>query len=203
MPSIATKRAILATIVLLACAVASAGDKPPRYVIEPALGLRLDDGAKLEPLPDDVSTLCTGDTDNWIYHERIFARAQDAATTYYVASGYAKRRTPKSGQSLYEPIARGGLYAVTGNNCVDDPADESFEARDFNQTPLPILQQLAHDLAARLVRALGSPDKLRAEIKSQRIDFDRLSPELQEAFMPYFDRRSAKQIARAKWKHGR
>jgi hypothetical protein len=69
---------------------------------------------------------------------------------------------------------------------VDDPADESFEARDFDQTPLPILQQLARDLAARLVRAVGGPEKLRAEIKNQRIDFDKLSPELQEAFKPYF-----------------
>jgi hypothetical protein len=27
---------------------------------------------------------------------------------------------------------------------------------------------------------------LRAEIKNQRIDFDQLSPELQEAFKPFF-----------------
>ena len=78
------------------------------------------------------------------------------------------------------------MYAVTGNKCADDPADESFEARDFDQTPLPILQQLARDLAERLVRAVGGPDKLRVEIKSQRIDFDKLSPELQDAFKPYF-----------------
>lgn len=69
---------------------------------------------------------------------------------------------------------------------MDDPADESFETRDPNQIPLPILRQLAQDLAARLVRAVGGKDKLRAEIKNQRIDFDRLSPELQEAFKPYF-----------------
>ncbi len=69
---------------------------------------------------------------------------------------------------------------------MDEPADESFEVRDFDQIPLPILQQLARDLATRLVRAVGGPDKLRAEIKSQRIDYERLSPELQEAFKPYF-----------------
>jgi hypothetical protein len=186
MSSIATNRAILATVVMFVSALASAGEKPPHYVIEPALGLRLDAGVKLEPLPDDVSTLCSHDSDNWTYREWIFARAHDAATTYYVASGYAKRRSPKAGQSQYEPIERGGLYAVTGNKCVDDPADESCEARDLNQTPLPILQQLASDLAARLVRAVGGADKLRAEIKNQRVDFDRLSPELQEAFKPYF-----------------
>lgn len=186
MSSIATKRAILATLVMIGSAVATAGDKPPRYVIEPALGLRLDAAVQLEPLPDEVSTLCSRDTENWISHERIFARAKDAATTYYVVSGYSKRRNPEPGQSLYEPIVRGGLYIVTGSQCVDDPADESFEVRDFNQTPRPILQQLARDLAARLVRAVGGPDTLRAEIKNQRIDFDHLSPELQEAFRPYF-----------------
>lgn len=192
MSSIATKRAILAAVVMLASAMASAGDKPPQYVIEPALGLRLDASAKLDPLPDDVSTMCSRDTDNWIYHERIFARTQNAATTYYVASGYAKRRNPKPGQALYEPIERGGLYVVAGNKCVDDPADESFEARDVERTPLPVLQQLASDLAQRLVRALGGPDRLRAEIKNQRIDFDKLSPELQEAFSPYFEHVSKK-----------
>jgi hypothetical protein len=75
---------------------------------------------------------------------------------------------------------------VTGNKCEGDPADESFEARDFNDTPQPIFQKLARDLAARLVRAVGGPDRLRMEIKNQRIDFDQLSPDLQEAFRPYF-----------------
>jgi hypothetical protein len=186
MSSIVINRAFLATVLMVFSAAASAGDKPPRYVIEPVLGLRLNADSRLESLPVDVSTLCSRDTDKWIYEERIFARAYDTATTYYVASGYAQRRNPKPGQSPYEPIERGGLYAVTGNECVDDPADASFETRDFNQTPLPILQQLAHDLAARLVRAVGGPDKLRAEIKNQRIDFNKLSPELQEAFKPYF-----------------
>jgi hypothetical protein len=186
MSSIAIKRAVFATLIVIASATAEAGEKPPRYVIDPALGLRLDAGVKLEPLPTEVSTLCSRDTENWISHERIFARAQDAATTYYLVSGYSERRNRGAGQSLYEPIVRGGLYAVTGNKCVDDPADESFEARDFDQTPLPILKQLARDLAARLVRAVGGPDKLHAEIKNQRVDFDRLSPELQEAFKPYF-----------------
>jgi hypothetical protein len=186
MQSTATKRMILATLIMITSAGALAGDKPPANVIEPVLGLRLDAGAKLDPLPDDVSVLCSRDTDTWIYHESVFARAVDGATTYYVTSGYAKRRNPKKGYAPYEPIVRGGLYAVTGNKCVDDPADESFETRDFKQTPLPVFRQLAQDLSARLVRAVGGQDKLRAEIRNQRIDFDKLSPELQEAFRPYF-----------------
>jgi hypothetical protein len=186
MSSIVTKRVILAVLLMTAGNVATAGDKPPRYVIEPAIGLRLDARVKLEALPSEISALCSRDTGNWVLHEWIFARAYDAASSYYVVSGYAKRRHREAGQSLYEPIQRGGLYAVTGNKCIDDPADESFEARDPNQIPLPILRQLAQDLVARLVRAVGGQDKLRAEIGNQRIDFDRLSPELQEAFKPYF-----------------
>ncbi|MEW7849413.1 hypothetical protein AB2N08_11995 [Massilia aurea] len=186
MLSTATKRAVLSFLFTIANGAALAGDHPPRYVIEPALGLRLDAGIKLESLPDEVSSLCSRDNENWIHYERVFARAHDAATTYYVVSGYSKRRNPEAGQSLYEPIVRGGLYAITGNSCMDDPADESFLARDVNQTPLPILQKLARDLAARLVQAVGGPDQLRAEIRNQRIDFDRLSPELQDAFKPYF-----------------
>lgn len=97
MSSIATKRVMVAVLVLVVSAVAMAGNRPPHYVIEPALGLRLNAGVKLEPLPNEVSTLCSRDTDNWIYYERIFARAPDAATTYYVVSGYAKRRNPEPG----------------------------------------------------------------------------------------------------------
>jgi hypothetical protein len=52
--------------------------------------------------------------------------------------------------------------------------------------PDRVLKDLARDLAAQTVKAFGGPDRLRAEIKSQRIDFDALSPELQEAFKPYF-----------------
>lgn len=82
MSSIATKRFILAAFFMIASTMATAGDKPPRYVIEPATGLRLDAGAKLEALPSEVSALCSRDTENWILREWIFAGAQDAASSY-------------------------------------------------------------------------------------------------------------------------
>lgn len=76
---------------------------------------------------------------------------------------------------------------MTSANCIaDGTAREVFDVRDFNETPQPILQQLSRDLAARLVKAFGGADQLRTEIKNQRIDFDQLSPELQEAFKAYF-----------------
>ena len=50
MPSTATKRAIIAALFTLTSAVASATDKPPRYLNEPVLGLRLD-AARASALP--------------------------------------------------------------------------------------------------------------------------------------------------------
>lgn len=187
MSSIVTKRAILAVLFMIASAVASASDKPPRYVNEPVLGLRLDSGVKLDPLPDDVRAKCSRIADNneSSIHLWLFAQASDAGAAYYVASGYVKRHHTGPGKPLYEPIVRGGLYVITGNNCVDEPVDEAMH-EPSDEVPQPILKKLSRDLAARLVRAVGGPDKLRAEIRNQRIDFDQLSPELQEAFKPYF-----------------
>jgi hypothetical protein len=187
MPSTATKSAIVAALFTLTSAATSAADKPPRYLNEPVLGLRLDAGAKLDPLPEDVRALCVQIADNEYSTARmwIFAKASDAGAAYYLVAGYSKLRHPAPGERLYEPTARGGLMAVTGNKCLGDPADEAMHAPS-DEVPLPILKQLARDLAARLVRAVGGPDKLRAEIRNQRIDFDLLSRELQEAFKPYF-----------------
>ena len=187
MPFLDTKHLLIPALFAL-CTAASAGDKPPRYVREPVLGLRLDAGVKLDPFPKDVQAMCQQLADDafWTNTLWIFARAADAGATFYVVSGPAKRQHPQPGEPLYEPDLRGGLISIIGNKCGGDEARESFDARDFNQTPLPILQQLSRDMAERLVRAVGGADKLRAEIKHQRIDFDALSPELQEAFRPYF-----------------
>jgi hypothetical protein len=155
------------------------------------LGLRLEiAGLKLDPLPEDVRAMCeqVADDDTWTGRVWIVAEAKDATTTYYILAGYFKRRHPEPGESLYDTDSQGGFYTIAGTKCGGDPAREVFDVRDFNATPQPILQQLANDLAARLVRAEGSPDTLRAEIKNQRIDFNQLSPELQEAFKPYFGR---------------
>ncbi|MBW8898298.1 MAG: hypothetical protein JF619_09345 [Massilia sp.] len=86
----------------------------------------------------------------------------------------------------------GAVYAVTAHKCGgDDDAEETFEVHDPDadndgNVPIPMLKALAVDFAARTVKAFGGADRLRTEIKAQRIDFNRLSPELQEAFKPYF-----------------
>lgn len=167
---------------------ASANDKPPTYIIEPTFALRLDAKVNLDPMPEDARAKCerVADDENATVKLWIFAKADDAGVTYYVTSGYVQKRHPAPGRPKYEAIQRGGIYIISGNKCIDDPADETFSAGASDDVSLTILRRLSSDLAARLVRAVGSAEILSNEIKNQRIDFDSLSPELQQAFKPYF-----------------
>jgi hypothetical protein len=194
MPCTAIKRlAVIALLVIGGSAVAANSDHPPRFLSVPALGLRLPlDRINLDKFPEDLRATCHQIADDERYTGRvwIFGRAKDAASTYYVLSGYFKRRSPSAQRRLYE-LWDGSVFTVGAGKCGGDDAIETFEVRDPNadnngNVPIPILRELAHDLAVRTVRAAGGPDRLRAEIKAQRIDFNRLSPELQEAFKPYF-----------------
>lgn len=191
MPYTAIKLLLAASLFTLSGrqAEATSGKSPPRYLQEPVLGLRMEmAGLKLDPLPEDIRALCDqiSDDERWTGRAWIVASAKDAATTYYVLAAQFRRRHAEPGQGIYDLDSQGGFYTITGNQCGGDPAREVFDVRDPNQTPVTILQQLARDLAARLVRALGSPERLRRELWNQRIDFNALSPELQEAFKPYF-----------------
>jgi hypothetical protein len=184
--------AILFAVSTTAAATESA--KPPRFLTVPVLGLRLPlDQINLETFPDELRVKC-GQIEDEYRTSRVwvFGRANDAARTYYVLAGYTKRLHPEPGQRLYEYWTDGVVFAVQGDKCGGDGAEETFktpdpDAENNGNVPIWILRQLARDLAARTVRAFGGPDKLRSEIKNQRIDFDGLSPEIQEAFRPYFD----------------
>ena len=175
---------------------ASSGNKPPRFLTVPVLGLRLPlDRIDLEPFPEDLRAMCGQIDDNEVHTARvwIFGRAKDAASTYYVLTGYFKRRNPESDQRLYEFWDNGSVFTIRGGKCGGDDAAETFAIHDPNagkdgNVPDPILRALARDLAARTVRAFGGPERLRAEIKRQRIDIKSLPRELQEAFAPYFDK---------------
>jgi hypothetical protein len=193
MPSIVTKGllAALLSAVIGSQAGAAPRNHPPRFLQEPVLGLRLEvSGLRLDPLPEDVRAMCgqVADDETWSGRVWIVAQVKDAATAYYILAGYFKRKHPEPGQSLYDTESQGGFYTITGTKCGGDPAREVFDVRDFKATPQPVLRQLALDLAARLAKAFGGREQLRAEIKNQRIDFEQLSPELQEAFAPYFNR---------------
>jgi hypothetical protein len=193
--TVISRIAAAAVFAISTTAVASNSDKPPRFLTVPVLGLRLPlERNNLEPFPEDLRVKCPQLYEPELFTSRvwIFGQARNAASTYYVLSGYSKRLNKESDQKLYEYWDNGAVYTVTGTKCGGDDAEETFEVHDPNadndgNVPTPMLKALALDLAARTVKAFGGADRLRAEIKAQRIDFDRLSPELQEAFKPYFN----------------
>jgi len=194
MPSTATSRlAAVALFAISTAAAATGSDKLPRFLTVPVLGLRLPlDRIEVEVFPEEIRVKC-GQVEDEYRTSRlwIFGRAKDAAKTYYVLTGYTKRLHPEPDQRLYEYWSDGAVFTVQGDKCGGDGAEETFEVRDPNadnngNVPIPMLQDLAFDLAARTVKAFGGADRLRAEIKAQRIDFNKLSPELQAAFKPYF-----------------
>jgi hypothetical protein len=150
------------------------------------------DRIKVETFPEEIRVKCGQIEDEYRTSRLwIFGRAKDAAKTYYVLTGYSKRLNREADQRLYEYWSDGVVFTVQGDKCGGDGAEETFEVHDPNadndgNVPIPMLKALALDMAARTVKAFGGADRLRAEIRAQRIDFNRLSPELQEAFKPYF-----------------
>lgn len=171
-------------------AFATESNRPPSFVQDPVLGLRLPVAQlKLDPVADDIRALCTQMADNvtWSGRQWIFGVARSGGTTYYLTNGYFKRLHPQRGQRQYywPDNTGGGVYQVADGKCEGDPARETFDVRDPKQIPYEVLQQLAIDLKARLESATGGSDRLGTELKKQRIDLRKLSPELQEAFKPY------------------
>lgn len=191
MSSTALDRCIVAVSLALAvCAAQASGIVPPRILQEPIFGLRLEVAkVKLDLLPDDVRNQCMeiADNENLTGRQWVYATARDAGATYYVVGGYFERRHPEQGESRYRLDTYGGVYRIDGTGCLGvGAAREVFNTPSFDETPQPILQQLAVDFAVRLVRAFGEPDRLRMKLRNQHVDPDSLSPELREAFSPYF-----------------
>lgn len=195
MPCIVIKKLAAATLLTIsAAAAASNSDQPPRFLTVPVLGLRVPiDRINLDAFPEDLRVTCGQIDDNEVHTVRvwIFGRAKEAGAMYYIITGYFKRRNPEHGQRLFEYWDNGSVFTVSNGKCGGDDADETFATHDPNadndgNVPDRILRVLAFDLATQTVRAVGGPERLRDEIKRQRIDFNRLPPELQEAFKPYF-----------------
>jgi hypothetical protein len=195
MLSTAISKFVSAVLLVIGATAAAApfGDKPPHFLTVPVLGLRLPlDRINLEPFPENLRVKCSQLEDE-IVTSRVwtFAHAQDRAKTYYVLGGYFKRLNKRPEQRLYEYWDNGAVYTVTSSKCGGEDAMETFTVHDPNadkdgNVPDRVLRELARDLAARTVQAAGGPGRLRAEIKKQRIDFNALPPELQEAFAAYF-----------------
>lgn len=187
---------VAASMLLIATASASAAgsEQPPRMLHVPVVWLRLPiQGLDVDTFPEQLRARCDQIADNANYtgHAWIFGHAHDAGSDYYVLTGYFERRHPSRERQAFELWENGSVIIVRGGQCGADDALETFDmpdpdAENHDNVPGAILRQLAGDLAARTVRAAGGADKLRAEIKSQRIDFNRLPPDMQQAFAPYF-----------------
>ncbi|WLI87677.1 hypothetical protein Q4S45_13095 [Massilia sp. R2A-15] len=190
MLSTAARRAIVSAFLSLASCSALADEVLPRVLQEPVFGLRFEIAkAKLDELPDEVLKLCAG-LSNAQEQMRLwkYAVAHDAARTYYVVGGYYIRPDSKQiGSPRYVLDTLGAVFYIQGRECtLTGPARETFDARFFEETPQPVLQQLAADLAQRLARAFGGPDQLATQFRHQHIDSATLSPELRKAFQRYF-----------------
>lgn len=190
------KLAAASLLAISATAGASSTNQPPRALTVPVLGLRLPlERINVDKFPEDLRATCDQIADDELYIGQvwIFGKARDAASSYYVLTGIFKRRNPDptGERRLYENWDNGLVVTVKGGKCGGDDAVETFGVHDPNaendgNVPDPILRELARDLAARTVRAFGGPDRLRAEIRNQRIDFNQLPSDLQVAFKPYF-----------------
>ncbi len=197
MPSTVTRKLLAVCAFAFNTAAAAAGsNQPPRFLTVPVLGIRLEvAGLKLAPFPEELAANCAQISDPERYTSRmwIFAKAKDAATTYYILAGYSKWRNPRPDQRPYDVPEYGIVLIMRGNTCGGDEAGDTFGTPDPNadnngNVPIPILRELARDLAAQTLHAIGGPEKLRTEIRSQRIDFNSLPPQLQEVFGPYFSK---------------
>lgn len=169
---------------------AIADDIAPRVLQEPIFGLRFEIAqVKLDELPAEVLKLCP-DLSNEQEQMRLwqYAIAHDAARTYYVVGGYYIRPDANKAESpRYVLDTLGAVFYVQGRECkVTGPARETFDARFFEETPQPVLQSLAADLAQRLSRAFGGPNQLASQFQHQHIESTTLSPELRIAFKKYF-----------------
>lgn len=135
MLSTAIKGRCAAVLFAVLCASAGAQEsrRPPQFLQDPVLGLRLSIASiKLDPVPEDVRAQCEqmADTETWTTRQWIFGVTEYSSATYYLANGYSKRRHPKPNQRPFLQSANGGIYKVSGTECKGDPARETFEVRD-------------------------------------------------------------------------
>jgi hypothetical protein len=191
MHSIALNRVITAALAVLTSCSALAAEPGPRVLTEPVLGLHYETSrVKFDSLPAHALANCETMRDNeygkgvWF----IQAEATDSSgRTYYISGGYEVRNdAPK--QRPYETGGLGAVFFTDRGTCTYlDTARAVFEDRLFDdELPESVLKLLAADVAKRLVKAFGSADKLRKELRNQHIDKDTLPPELLAELRPYF-----------------
>ena len=163
-------------------------EPPPRILQEPLLGLQYDrERIKFEPLPAKLASECYALNDSeeisgvWF----VFAKASDASgRTYYLLNGYDIDSNPTRNFPEYTAGGFGFILGVNGDKCevLDGDARQLFSARVFdNEFPFDMMQRLAADFAARLIKAYGGVDVLRRELIKQGISVDAQPEEVRHA----------------------
>jgi hypothetical protein len=180
-----------AALAVFANCSALAAQPGPRILTEPVLGLRYETSrVKFDPLPPPALANCETMRDNeygegvWF----IYAQASDSSgRTYYVSGGYEFHTDPPT---RYETGGHGAVFFTDRGSCTYiDTARDVFTDRLFDdELPESVLKALADDVAKRLVKAFGSADKLRTELRNQHVDKDALPPELLKALKTYFSK---------------
>ena len=181
---------IIGALLILATSSASAAGSAPRTLRVPVVGLRYEIAAlHFDPLPTEVQRKCPtlADDENMRGVFWIYGSARDGSRTYYLVGGYGIRSHPEAPTfPRYETFDSGIVFRIDGNDCVIfGDANEVFETRYLAETPQPMLQQLAANLALRLAQVVGGKDALAAALRRQQLNPAAVSPELRGAFAPY------------------
>ena len=181
------KQAIAGAVFVLANAQALAADPAPRILREPVLGLHYERAqVKFDRLPPQPLANCETLADNeyrtgeWY----VYGKTRDASgRTFYVTGGYEEWLDGRPAHRKFDTEDLGLVVYADSQSCEPgDPARDTFDQRGFDDILTPsILKQLAVDVVRRLERAFGGPDRLRLELRNQRVDLDTLPPELRDA----------------------
>jgi hypothetical protein len=185
------KQAISGAVLVLANTQALAADPAPRILREPVLGLHYERAqVKFDPLPPQALANCETLADNEYRRSvwYVYGQARDASgRMFYVTGGYEERLDGRPAHRRFETEDLGLVLYSDSQSCEPgDPARDTFDQRSFDDILTPsILKQLAVDVVRRLERAFGGPDRLRLELRNQRVDLDALPPELRDAMKAY------------------
>lgn len=191
MYSIALKKAFVGILMLLASCACVAASTRPLVLQEPVLGLRYEIAKnRFDTLPGSELVNCETlqDDNNRSATWYIYGKVKDpTGRTYYVAGGYETVHNAIRNEGRYETTNLGAVFYIEASKCVYlDEARQTFEDRIVNDDmPQHVLQALAVDIASRLQRAFGGADRLKVELRNQRIDVQSLPTELKQAFQVY------------------
>jgi hypothetical protein len=116
----------------------------------------------------------------------IYASAIEGNTSYYLVTGYFKRKQAARGEPRYRLDIVGGVYRVQNGECIGiGAAREVFDVRPTSEVPPAVLQRLANVAAESLEAAAGSPQALGRALRQKQVAPITLPPELRQAFQRY------------------